>query len=244
MNVAAAQVPLHDAGNTFVTALSQTTRVSLFSSSEKKILVALCIAAFALPLTASAVILKTQAAPTALRLDSDQIAQLTPANITQGSDDLAMAQIFLDKASESLLDPKVSAQYLSQAESLLSLTTQTGVKVEELKNQLASYVGAKAAPSNSLQRIAAPASTASAIESETTSNANSQSIVIPAGTQEIFVPYTQLQMDTQIYVTIPENRDNAVVYVSRREEGRGFTLASASILRQDVKVTWYEIKSQ
>lgn len=230
--------------STFVHALSQSAHPHLFSSAEKRILGALCFTVFVLPLTLSILVLKNQNVPTALKLDPEQMAYLTPASLSQGSDELAMAEIFINKANESLSDPAKTAQYLTQAQSLITLTTQTGERVEAIKNQLAQALGGEGTGQSALQRIAAPAAALTSLGGETVSNATSKTVVMKAGTQTQFVDYPELASDTQIYITVADNRENAVVYVSSREQGRGFTLATLSALGQDLLVTWYEIKSQ
>lgn len=228
-------VPVHDTQSTFISALSRTTTSALFTMGEKKVLAALCFLAFSLPLSVSLIVLKIDK-PVALRVEPEQVANLTPEQSLHGNDDLAMAEIFLDKANETLSDPVKSAMYLSQAQSLLDLTEQSGPRVENLKQKLAP------AP----QRIAAPGSTlgTASISASTKSNANEFTVVMPAESQSLFVPYANLQSDSQIYVTIPYNRDNTVIYVSSRETGRGFTLATVAPLLQDITVQWYEISSQ
>lgn len=243
-------LPVSSGPNTFVNALSATNARQLFSSREKKVVIGLSCFAFILPLAVSIFILRKTQPEQALRIDANQVAKIAPGQILGGNDDLAMAEIFLQKAGENLTDPQASQQYLSQAQSLLSLNTQSGPKVDDLNQRLAALTSPASGnvPSTAYHlpstTIAAAADAISSISAQTQSNAVSNSVTMKAGTTSLLVPYTALLPDTQIYLTIPENRNNATLYVSQKEAGKGFTLASVGQLVQDTKVVWYEIKSQ
>src|SRR5260221_538952 len=97
-----ATVPLSFAPqDTFVHALSKSSLGSaLFSAAEKRILAALCVGVFALPIATSAVLLRSTHTPLALSAPATQQALLQqPAGVVPGnSDELAMASYFMDKA--------------------------------------------------------------------------------------------------------------------------------------------------
>lgn len=225
--------------STFVHALSESSHPSLFSGKEKRVLLGLCVGAFFLPLIISLVILKQSVPSVALKPSPNQVAYLKQRNLMQGSDELAMAEIFLGKAITTS-NPNDKQQYISEAQALVALISPTSENQQEL-NALNQKV-ALAANATSPQRIAAPASiNSSVLAGETSSNASSSSVIMKTGSQKLFVPYAALTDKAQIYLTLSDNRNNAVIYISTRETGKGFTLASTAPLVQDIVVTWYEI---
>lgn len=210
------------ANDNFVIALENTRQTTLFSKTETRVLVCLCVLAFSLPLVAGVVLIKTFSKPIALSSKSNEIAELPSSIINTNNDEQAMAKIFLNKASNasSLAQRQ---QFISEAQALSALN-----------------------PTVNKQIIAAPAettiiaSTAATIKSNSTSN----TVTLKSGTSKQFIAYTGLKADSQIYLTPTDNRANVVIYVATRETGKGFTLESLSPLTQDVTLTWYEIKPQ
>jgi len=232
--------------DTFVHALSKSTfSHTLFSSTEKRILAALCVGVFTLPILTSFVLLRTSGKQQAFTTPSTPVALLNqPAGITPGtSDELAMASYFMDKAGST--SGAESANLLSEAQALLTATTQTGEKVDTLKTQLASLLGTPGVSPNtgSPQRVAAAPAISGALSTSTSSNATGKTLMMVAGTSTLSVADPQLSEGTQIYLTIENNRDNSILYVKGKKAGSGFTLASTAPLQHDVTVTWYEIAS-
>ncbi len=196
----------------FVLALSQSGCPALFSVAEKRVLAFFCLIVFVLPILGSAVALKVTSTTQPLSLITDE--QQIPS---------------LTQSINTSNDDLAMAQYfkakgdVTQANTLL-----TG-----------------SAPLEP-QRLAAPQtdgnSAISSISGQVESNVHKATVVMPAGTDHLFVPYSNLEDSTQIYLVLVNNRDNATIYVSTREAGKGFTLASTAILTQDVTIEWYDVK--
>lgn len=244
-----AYIPPQD---TFVHALSQSTvGHALFSGAEKRVLSALCVGMFALPIVASTVLVNiTKGAGTLSASPSQQASlQQSETALAYDNDELAMASYFMDRAntlteSEQHAD---AARFLSQAQALLDATTQTGERVQVLKHQLASLMGMPSAERSvdDPQRIAASATdTKTTIAGATSSNASEETVTMSAGTSSLFVKAPHIGDQTQIYLTPKDNRENAVIYVKQKEAGSGFTLATTAPLQHDVQITWYEITAE
>ena len=237
----------HDTHDTFVRALgSNSLGNALFNSSEKRLLCVICAGVFTLPILASIVVVRATHSPLSLSAPTTQQAMLEqPSSVSPGSgDELAMASYFMDKAAHATQAD--AATFLSEAKALLEATTQQGANVDAVRTHLASLLGSpNADATTNPQRIAAPApeQSAGALAGSTQSNATSTSVVMKAGTTSLVVSAPSITDTTQIYLTLSENNDNAVIYVKQKTAGSHFTLASLSPLMHDVTVTWYEIQS-
>lgn len=73
-------------------------------------------------------------------------------------------------------------------------------------------------------------------------NATRGTVTLVAGTSEIFVPYTPVKDNTQLYVTSENNRDNTTIYVKNKEAGVGFTIATTTAPTTALDIQWWEIQ--
>lgn len=91
--------------------------------------------------------------------------------------------------------------------------------------------------------IAAPEEQANAnVSGQEGANAHKGQVTLPSGSSEVFVPYSSVKSDTQLYVTADVNPENLTLYVKNKEEGVGFTVASTSAPASPVEITWWEIQ--
>jgi len=232
----------------FRQALHQSQSPSLFTDREQHVLIGLCLSVFLIPIIGSVVLTRIQSSSVLERGNTTtQAMMLQPATVSQSSDEVAMAGYFIEKATQLGSSPDQQAQaatFLSQAQALLTTTTQTGATVDQLRTQVATLMGQPTADP-SIQRVAAAASSsASSVSGAVTSNASGNTITMKAGYSTLFVAAPTLKEGSQVYITIANNRDNAVIYVKQKDAGKGFTLASTAPLSQDSTITWYEIETQ
>lgn len=142
-----------------------------------------------------------------------------------------MAQYFLDKAKNPDLAPDVKEGYLASAKSLLT----AGGSVD--------LITPKKSSGDNVQRIAAGKDSQTNLSTQVTSNGQGHKLTIKAGTKDIFIEYPSLLQNSQIYLTLDENRDNAIIFVRNQKVGEGFTLSSTQKLASDVQLTWYLLET-
>jgi hypothetical protein len=252
MSIAAQALPKQNpisVSQEFVTALSGVSAVPtsvLFNNGEKKRILLACLFSFTTPFLIGAAVIthnrpttQLQAPLAALAGKPLEAAQNNPVS----QDELAMADYFIEKARGLANDTSADAQnqlaaYLSQAQAQVDHSTAA----PEYKGQIAQ--GIAALSTKEPQRIAAPAPTPtnqSGVSTKSKTNSKQGSAILAAGNNSVWVDYPLLKENTQLYLTPEGNTNNATIYVSSKEAGRGFTIAATSKLTEDVTVTWYEI---
>ncbi|KKT34805.1 MAG: hypothetical protein UW22_C0065G0002 [Candidatus Gottesmanbacteria bacterium GW2011_GWB1_44_11c] len=72
-----------------------------------------------------------------------------------------------------------------------------------------------------------------------TSSATIGTAIIPIGSTEVSIATTQVTNTSLIYVTPQSSTNNQVLYVKKKEENEGFTVAIDNASSQDIRFNWW-----